>query len=163
MHDVRVANWGEVVLAVVTLVWQSDPALLNHDEVSLRVARITVDEDTVETRESPSLELSRDPEHVADLRDRVHQGEVVSEWGRAEGLHPRLVHKARVEVTELLGLADDRRRLCLFNNLAHGRFGALSKLFEGAVARLVGGDGRARHPPLVHVTVQVVLGSNLVA
>ena len=101
------ANWGEVVLAVVTLVWQSDPALLDHDEVSLRVARITVDEDTVETRESPSLELSRDPEHVADLRDRVHQGEVVSEWGRAEGLHPRLVHETRVEVTELLCLADD--------------------------------------------------------
>jgi len=157
MTDERVADASEPLLPVVALVRQRDSSLLEKHQVTLRVARVGVNKEPVQTPDSQSLQP---PERLQQLRngaDGSSRRERLADGLRAEQLCPVRVHETGIQVAELPLLAAFWCRRGLLHDLAHRVLSLFSQNPERAVARPVGGDLGPRQPPAVDVPEQVVL------
>jgi len=152
-----VPDASEPLLAVVALVRQRDSTLLEKHQVTLRVARIGVNEEPVQ---APDSQWLQPPERLEQLRngaDGPSRRERLADGLRAEQLCSVRVHETGVDVAELSLLAACWCRRGLFHDLAHRVLSLVSQNPERAVARPVGGDRGPREPPAVDVPEQVVL------
>ena len=163
--DVRLADRSELLVAVVGLVRQPEPALRQVEQVAVGVAVVGVDVGAEQPVAAEPLELAEERRHVADVaqrRDRVDQR---LDRPGAEPVDPLGVHERREQVADLLRVGvqlgalvgvgrhlrevlDDRVDLLL---------GHVGQLHERPPAGPVRGDLGLDQPPAVDVAEQVVL------
>ena len=162
--DVRLADRRELLVAVVGLVGQPEPALHQVEEVAVGVAVVGVDVGAEQAVAADPLELAEERRHVADVAQRRDGVDQRPDRPGAEPVDPLGVHERREQVADLLrvgvelvalvgvrGLGqvlDDRVDLLL---------GHVGQLHERPPARPVRGDVGLGQPAAVDVAEQVVL------
>ena len=161
---VLLADLGELLLAVVGLVWQADATLHHEEDVARGVAGVVVDEHAVEAAEALALELCGEAHEFGDRGNGERALKVGADRLGAERVDALGVHEARVERGDLVGLRvgaalDEAggRGFGARDDVADCLFGVLGEDGEGSVAGLVGGDLGAVDPLSVHVPKQIVL------
>src|SRR5258708_25232883 len=134
MTGERVTDASEPVLPVVALVRQRESSLLEKHQVTLRVARVGVSKEPVQTPDSQSLQP---PERLQQLRngaDGSSRRERVADGLRAELLRSVRVHETGIQVAELPLLTAFSRRRGPFHDLAHRVLRLLCQNPERAIA-----------------------------
>ena len=104
--DVLVADLGELVVAVVGLVGQAEPALHEVDDVALGVAVVVVDVGPEDAAAAGALELAEEAGQLAYVAQLGGGVEHRLERLQAELLDRGLVHERGVEHGDLAGVLD---------------------------------------------------------
>ncbi len=156
----RLPHLGVLLLAVVRLVRQAQPALAHVEQVAGGVALVDPDVGAERAADALALQRAEQGQQLLDRGHRVHAGHDLRERGRAQRVHAPGVHEAGVQVADLAldrpglrlrgrGLLDDR---------AHVLLGLLAQHVERAVGGPVGRDLGGGEPAAVDVAEEVVLG-----
>ena len=163
--DVRLADRGELLVAVVGLVRQPEAALHQMEEVAVRVAVVGVDVGAEQPVAAEPLELAEERRHVADVAQRRHRVDQRLDRPGAEPVDPIGVHERREQVPDLLrvgvqlgalvGVGRDLRQV--LDDRVDLLLGHVGQLHERPPAGPVGGDLGLGQPPAVDVAEQVVL------
>ncbi len=165
--EVLLADLGELLLAVVALVGQPDPALQHVDDVALGVAVVGVDVGAEQPAATTTLEGAEETgqrPHVGEGLDLLQQRQ---DRGVAEPLDALLVHEAGVEVADLARLVVVGGRACRdppcagLDDLQHLLLGRLGQQGERPPGGPVGRYLRGVEPPAVDVAEQVVLDTGV--
>ena len=157
--DVLLALLRELVVAVVRLVRQAQPALAEVHDVALGVAVVVVDVRREQAAAAALLEVAeerRQVAYVAQLGGRLEQR---PDRRGALGLDRLLVHERVVEVGDLHGVGViTAGRGQLLDDGVHVLLGLVGQLHERPPAGAVGGDVLLVEPASVDVSEEVVLG-----
>ena len=139
--DVLVADLGELVVAVVGLVGQAEPALGDVEEVAVGLAVVGVDVRPEQAVAAEPLELTEERRQVAHVAQPGHRLDERAQRAGAEPVDPLGVHERRVEVADLAGvLVDDRPVGARLDDPVDLLLGRVGQLHERAPAGPVGGD-----------------------
>jgi hypothetical protein len=126
-------------------------------QVTLRVARIGIDKQLVETPDSLSVQP---PERLQQPRNGPNgpsRRETLGDGLPAELLGSSGIHETGIQIAELPLLAAIWCRRGLFHDLAHRFFSLVGQNLERAIASPIRGDLSPRQPPPGCVPEQVVL------
>ncbi len=160
--DVRDPDVGELVVAVVGLVRQPQPALDQVDQVAVGVAVVGVDVGTEEAAAAAALEAADVGGELLVVGNLGEACEVGGYRGGAQGLDPLLVHERGPQVADLLGRGPLRglpgRGRAVLHDRADLLLGLLGDDGEGPPRGAVGRDVDLSEPTAVDVAEEVVLG-----
>ena len=138
--DVRLADRGELLVAVVGLVRQPEATLHQVEQVAVGVAVVGVDVGAEQPVAAEPLELAEERRHVADVaqrRDRVDQR---LDRPGAEPVDPLGVHERREQVADLLRVGVQLGRLVAVR-------GDLGQVLDDRVDLLLGHVGQLHERP----------------
>ncbi len=162
-RDVLLAGLGELLVAVVGLVGQPQPALHQVDQAAVGVLAVDVDVEAEGSATAEQLELAEERREVTEVAqgvDGVEQGLDRLVAGR---LDPRLVHEGGIEggdpggVVVEVGVAAEHPLGELLDDRVDLVLGDVGQLDERPPPALVGRDLGRLEPPAVDMTEQVVL------
>src|SRR5258708_37914357 len=110
MTGERVTDASEPLLPVVALVRQRESSLLDKHHITLRVARVGVSKEPVQTPDSQSLQPPARLQQLRNGADGSTRREPVADGLRAELLRSVRLHETGIQVAELPLLAASWRR-----------------------------------------------------
>ena len=139
--DVPVADLTELVVAVVGLVGQAEPALGDVEQVAVGLAVVGVDVGAEQAVPAEPLELTEEGGEVAHVAQRGHRLHERSQRTGGEPVDPLGVHERGVEVADLAGvLVHDRAFGARLDDPADLLLGGVGQLHERSPAGPVGGN-----------------------
>ncbi len=93
---IPVTNFGELLVAVVRLVGEAEPALHHEDDVAARVTGVIINTHAIEATQALSLELSNERDELFDRADSKCALNIRRNWMSTERVRAILVDKTRI-------------------------------------------------------------------
>ncbi len=157
-----VLQFRVIVLEVIVPIRQAEPALVELEDVTRRVACVLRDADIVGSRDIDLLKTSDDVRQLFLAAQRLDGHQVCFERVHADGFDSRLIHETGIQIADLLRFRAGRMagRCRLLDDIVQLVLRDVGQLVVEAIGGLVLRNRGFPQPGTVRVRVEVVLGTH---